>query len=425
MPPIAPTLIELHTGRLTALFCRGRLEEADEDYRIIEQLSTSVTQRVDATCVQVRSLTNRKLYTEAIELAVNALGELGTTVPAPERLPELLERYFDYLYRWLNHTEETDDLARPEITDPTLLAVTCLFNAVFPTATFAGDTFMQAWLSLEALQIWLDHGTARGIVGPASYSAATAIALRDDYGAAYRAARRIMTVGAARGYEPETSLARFVSSYFSCWFEPLESSVEQAKQAREGLIKGGDLATAGYTVAHTYGGRLDFVPTVDVYAAEAEKALAFVRQIGIEPMGQWVETYRWLAGVLRGETNAASDEVAPIEQGSENPAVPFYGHLSHAIAAAILDDPATLRRHTAAAMQTLPFALGNYVTAVARLLRGLALAADARAAPADERPALLSEVDDVIGWLGARADDAPRFSAPAAATGGRAGLGRR
>ncbi|MGO9697372.1 MAG: AAA family ATPase [Mycobacterium sp.] len=401
------TLIELHTGRLTAMFCLGRLEEADEDYRIIERLSTTVLQRADATCVQVRSLTNRKLYTEAIELAVDALRGLGWTVPAPDQLPEMLERYFEYLHRWLEHSDDTDDLARPEITDPTLLAVTCLFNAVFPTATFAGDTFLQAWLSLEALQIWLDHGTARGIVGPASYSAATAIALRDDYAAAYRASRRIVAVGEARGYEPETSLARFVSSYFNCWFEPLESSVEQARRACDGLIKGGDLATAGYTVAHTYGGRLDFVPTLDVYAAEAEKALAFVRRVGIEPMGQWVEAYRGLAGVLRGETSVASGEAVPIDRYADDSVLPFYGHLSRAIAAAIFDDPATLRRHTAAAMQSLPFALGNYVTAVARLLRGLALAADARTAPAHERSGLLSGVEDLLGWLGARAEDAP------------------
>ena len=44
---------------------------------------------------------------------------------------------------------------------------------------------------------------------------------------------------------------------------------------------------------------------------------------------------------------------------------------------------------------------------MARLLRGLALAADARTAPADERPGLLSEVEDLLGWLGARAADAP------------------
>ncbi len=401
------TQIELHTARLSALFCLGRLEEADADYRVIDRLSTSVLQRVDATCVQVRSLTNRKLYTEAIELAVDALRELGVSVPAPDRLPGLLERYFEYLYRWLDHTDVADDLARPDITDPTLLAVTCLFSAVFPTATFAGDTFLQAWLSLEALQIWLDHGAARGVVGPASYSAATAIAVRDDYGAAYRASHRIVTIAAARGYEPETSLARFVLSYFSCWFEPLESSVQQAKRAREGLIKGGDLATAGYTVAHTYGALVDCVPTLAVYATEAEEASAFVRRVGIEPMGQWVEAYRSLADVLRDETAPASGEAVPIDRYADDPEVPFYGHLSRSIAAAIFDDSTTLTRHTYAAMQALPFALGNYVTAVARLLRGLALAADARTAAADERPGLLSELDVLIGWLRARAEDAP------------------
>ena len=401
------TLIELHTGRLTALFCLGRLEEADEDYATVERLSTAAMQRVDATCVQVQSLTNRKLYAEAIELAVEALRELGVSVPAADRLPELLDHYFDYLYRWLDHTNATDDLARPEISDPTLLAVTCLLSAVFPTATFSGDIFMQAWLSLESVRILLDHGSARGMLGPASYSAVTAIALRDDYGAAYRASSRILALAEARGYEPETSLARFVVSYFGCWFEPLEVSIQQAKRAREGLVKGGDLATAGYTVAHTYGGLLDCVPSLDVYLTESDRALAFVQRVGIEPMSQWLEAYRWLAGVVRGEDPAVLGEAEPIDRNAEIPAVPFYGHLSRAIAAAIFDDPASLRHHTAAAMQSLPFALGNYVTAVARLLRGLALAAHARTVAADERPALLAELEELKCWLGARAEKAP------------------
>jgi signal transduction histidine kinase len=402
-----PTLIELHTARLAALFCLGRLEEADEDYRVIERLSTAALERVDATCVQVSSLTNRRLYPDAIQLAVKALNELGVTVVAAEGLPELLDRYFEYLYRWLDHTDAADDLGRPEITDPTLLAVTRLFSAVFPTATFAGDTVLQAWLSLEALQIWLDHGTARGLVGPAAYSAATAIALRDDYDAAYRASQRILALGEARGYEPESSLARFVFSYFSCWFEPLEISVDQATRAREGLIKGGDLATAGYTVTHTYGALLDYVPSLEAYATEAKEALGFVRRVGIEPMGQWLDAYRWLARALRGENGAIPGEPLPTDSHNEEPAVPFYGHLSHAIAAVIFGDRAALTHHTAAAMQALHFALGSYVTAVARLLRGIALTADARTRAAKERPGMLAEVDDIIRWLRARAGDAP------------------
>ena len=288
----AATLIELHTARQAALYSLGRLDEADEDYRIIDRLSTSVLQRVDATCVQVRSLTSRKSLTDAIELAVDALGELGATVPAADGLPELLERYFDYLYRWLDHTDVADDLARPEITDPTLLAVTCLLNAAFPPAHWAGDTLTRAWLSLEAMRILLDHGTARGVLFPASYSTVGTIALRDDYDAAYRAVRRILTLAEARGYEPDTSQARFVFSRFSCWFEPLEISVQHAKQAYEGLVKSGDLATAGYAFVQSLTVQADCAPTLGVYLAEVDAALAFARSVGIEQMGQWLEACR-------------------------------------------------------------------------------------------------------------------------------------
>ena len=70
--------------------------------------------------------------------------------------------------------------------------------------------------------------------------------MRGDYAAGYRALRRILALGEARGYEPDTSQARLLS-LLSCWFEPIESSVQAAQRAREGLIAGGDLANAGYT----------------------------------------------------------------------------------------------------------------------------------------------------------------------------------
>ena len=77
-------------------------------------------------------------------------------------------------------------------------------------------------------------------------------------------------------------------------------------------------------------------------------------------------------------------------------------------------------------MPLLPTALGLYPTAVARLLRGLALAGQARAAEGDERGGLLAELDEVTRWLaGTRRGRAGQLPAPAAAGRGRAGLGRR
>ena len=58
-------------------------------------------------------------------------------------------------------------------------------------------------------------------------------------------------------------------------------------------------------------------------------------------------------------------------------------------------------------MPLAPVLPGLYSTAVACLLRGLALAGQARGADADQRGALLSELDEVTRWLAARAADAP------------------
>ena len=58
-------------------------------------------------------------------------------------------------------------------------------------------------------------------------------------------------------------------------------------------------------------------------------------------------------------------------------------------------------------MPLLPADVGTYETAAARLLRGLALAGQARAADGDGRSEILSELDDVTQWLANRAADAP------------------
>jgi hypothetical protein len=58
-------------------------------------------------------------------------------------------------------------------------------------------------------------------------------------------------------------------------------------------------------------------------------------------------------------------------------------------------------------MPLLPAAAGLYPIALARLLRGMALAGQAPAGHGDQRTGLLAELDEVTGWLAARAADAP------------------
>ena len=222
------TLVALRTARHAALYSMGRLEDADEEYRTIEMLHPGVVPRADARYLQVRSLSHRKRFAEAIGLAVESLCELGIAVPAADERAADLERQFDHLYRWLDDSDSADDLARPEISDPALLAATRLIDAVLPGAYFTGDLATYGWLSLEGVRIWLSTGRVARSSAPASTAAFAAAALRGDHAAGYRALRRILAVGEARGYEPDTSQARHRFDLLAWMFEPIENAAHEA-----------------------------------------------------------------------------------------------------------------------------------------------------------------------------------------------------
>jgi signal transduction histidine kinase len=407
-PGETATLVTVHTGRHAALFSLGLLEEADEEYGMIEMLAATALDRADATWVQMSSLTQRNRFAESFGLGLDSLRELGITVPAADLLPARLDRQFGYLHQWLDRIGSTDDLDRPDITEPALLAAIRLLSAIPPPAYYAGDIATYGWLSLEALRIWLEHGPARTLVGPTSHAAFATVVVRGDYAAAYRAARRIVALGEARGYEPETSQARYVAAVLSCWFEPIEDCLAAAQRAREGLIAGGDLVYAGHVYNEAVSYQLDCAPLVDVYAAEVAGGLAFLRQTGSEHSGQVLDSHRRLAGVLRGEASTAAGGAAvPSDRYAGNPLALLFAHVTGAVGAAIFGDLAALARHTAAAMPLLAAAPCSYPIAGTRLLRGLALAGQARATDGDERAGLLSELDEVTAWLAERAADAP------------------
>ncbi|GAA0708977.1 GAF domain-containing protein [Dactylosporangium roseum] len=399
-PDETATLVEVHTARHAALYGLGNLDDADEVFRTIERLSGSVTERAHATGVQVSSLTHRGRFAEAIRLGVESLRELGITIPAADRIPAELDRQFASLLRRLDHSERGDDVTRPEITDPVILASAQLLNAIIAAAYFAADYATYSWLSMEALRIWVELGPAPTLLGPASAACNTAV-VRGNFSAAYRVGRRLVAQGAARGYEPATSHARYLLAGNSHWVEPTENGVRSCQRARQGLIAGGDLANAGYSYYYTVSRMVDCAPTLDALVAEVDAGLAFVRRTGNEQTGRVLDSYRWLVGVLRGESSDVAGGVYPIDMP-----MPLPAHVTRGIAAAVFDDPAALTRHSAAVMSLLT-PLGPYPTDAAYVLRGLALAGQIRDSRDGSPAGLLSELDDVTDWLAARAADAP------------------
>jgi signal transduction histidine kinase/tetratricopeptide (TPR) repeat protein len=402
--------VQLHSGRLTALYSLGRLDEADEQYQAIEDLRPDVVHRAAAATVQVHTLTHRGRVTEAVELAVGLLRELGIAVPEAPDDQDVAQQLL-HLHRWLE-SDPAHDLARPDIADPELLAAVELIGAVLPAAFFIPDLPLYTWLAQEAPRILLQYGPGRALQGPMGIAVTSATVQRDEaYDVGYRAMRRVLALGEARGYEPETSLVR--SSYASAvlgWIEPVENVVPVARRAIAGLISGGELAWAAYSHQPAVVGMLDSAATLDEYAAEVETALAFMRRTGNEHTAQWFDSYRGVAAVLTGERPADAGGAVgwiPPDVNPDNPAAVFFAHVTRAVLAAVFGDAPELAHHSAAAIPLLPVARGLYPGATARLVRGLACAEQARTADPVQRNALLAELDEISDWLAARATDAP------------------
>lgn len=406
-------LATLEIERHAVLYSLGRLDEADAVYRTIESRSGNLLALVDAACVQVASLSNQDRPQEAVALGLTLLRQLG--LDPPERLVAAdIGQRMDGLREWVQHYDAAVDQARPDTSDPRVVATAKLINRLQAPAFFC-DMMLVSWLFLESQRLWVEHGPCAALVANLSRAGLVSIWLRQDYRTGYDAVRHVMAVGEARGYEPETSQARHVFAIITGhWFEPLESCVEQAERAREGLLLGGDLQNACFTYRTSIPGQLECAPTLDSYAAEIESALAFATRTGNDQATAVNLADRQLLRALRGQTDAPGsfaqsefDEAAHLASLARHPMAIVTFHVRRALSAILFSDTPGLLQHAAAAMPWLSFIQGFYPTAIAHLLQALALAQRLKAAPAEERDAQLAELDACRDWLARRAADAP------------------
>jgi len=410
-PTDADQLIAVRTERHAALCRLGRLEDANEAYEAVVRLCTHPAQRTAATVEQVTSLTNQGRAREAVQLGLDQLRLLGVAVPDRVRLDAKIDRQLGALLRWFDQTDVSDDLRRPRITDRSRLGAFTLVNRLTPAAFFC-DQAMLAWLTLQALEMWERYGPDPTLLGPAACAEYVTIDRSNDYRAGYRVMRRLLAVGQAGGYEYEMARARFLYVISTGhWFDVLEDNVSQSRRVLEACIRGGELSEACWTHYVLAYNLLDCAPSLDSFVAEIDEAQAMAARTGNSYAGETLRTCRELAHVLRGQAaesvGSTADETAALSSLAANPRAVAHLHVNRALAAAILNRPAELARHTAAVVPLLPTMGPLYLAATARLLRAMALAGQARSVDAEQRGALLAELDELVGWLNERAVDAP------------------
>jgi diguanylate cyclase (GGDEF)-like protein len=401
---------ELHV----ALYSLGRLEEADAVYRSLAQRGAEEPlETVEATCVQISSLTNRNQPRAALTLGLDLLARLELRVPDTDSFGAPVESRLDEIYRWCDIDHSQMNLPRAQ-SEERVVAAGKLLGRMMPPAFFCDGTIL-AWLVLESMRLWSEHGPRASLVGPISHTVHVTIALRNDYRIGYRVARRILAISEGRNYEPETSLSRFLFSLASQhWFEPLEDSVEQAHAAHRGLVQGGDLQNACFTYYASIPLLFALSRTVDEFSIEVAAGLAFSARTGNDQAGNSFLACRQLVKALRGETisegsftDGSFDEDTHLAALGQSVMGTFYFHVFRATSALLFGQAASLLRHVNSVMPLVPLMAGTPVTAMAYVLHALALAQRLRATAALERSAGLAELDRSRDWVKQRASEAP------------------
>lgn len=401
--------IELHA----ALYSLGRLDEADAVYRSIESRGGDAMDRIEPACVQVSSLTNRKQPREAVNLGLAMLRQLGLAVPIDDIGGDVARR-LDEFCQWVQRDTLEDDLKKNESHDPRVALTVKLITRLMSPAVFC-DHAIVAWLAMESQRLWTEHGPSAAVIGLISGAPFVTISLRQDYRTGYSAVRRVLAVGRARGYEPGTSLALFrFALYCAHWFEPLDESTRMVRQAREGLLRAGELQTACLTHYASIAALLDCAPVLHDTASDIEAGLAFATRTSNDYARAVFLPQRQLVRVLSAPTappgsftDSAFDEASRLKCTAAGPAAVANFHFTSALGCALFSDLPGVIYHVAAGLPSLPYQHSMYGTMMAHLLQVLALAERIKGADHADHAELLRELDRCRDWLALRAADCP------------------
>ena len=403
--------LSIAVDRHAALFALARFDEMDRLYATLSREHPDPVQRADASCVQVRSLTNRERAADALALGLAVLGDLGHPAPGPPDLEARTHCGVEALKTWVSSGSEVDDVRRGTNRDPRLAAVAGVINRTIPPAFFTGAP-VTTWLITEAASVWAHGGPSPSLVGPLVRAPFATIQTREDYRAGYQAARRVLAAAEALGYE--VAYDRYLYALGAGpWFDPLEATIEQARRAREDLLHAGRVNDASYTYFVTVCSFAECSATVGELLDEVESALALTARTGNHHVAAVMRSYRQAVRALRGETRTPGgfdddsfDEHAYLDAVSDNLTAAGHFHTLRALTAAIAEDQASLLQHAEAGMSLLRAFRPTQAATRAHLMRALAVAGAAdRTAGVDD--ALLAEFDRHRDWMGRRAAEAP------------------
>ncbi|MBT0767760.1 EAL domain-containing protein [Kineosporia sp. J2-2] len=396
-------LLRLDLERHATVYGLGELDTMDALFESLVRRCTDPLRLNESVCLQIAALTNRGRVHEAIALGRRQLAALGTPVPPADELGPFTTAGMPDFTAWAEADDVAGDLRRPETGDAWVLARAAVLRRLNHAAFFA-DHDLLGWLILTSRRMWDEHGPQRHLVEALSHSSILTIGRNGDFRTGYRVVRRVLAVSTERGYEPESSYARYLCGATARpWFEPLETAIADLQHAESGLLRGGEPQAAAFSYHTLCSSMLDFSPTLAGLLAGTDQGLALAARMGNDQARQLIVSFRHFVLALRGDQPPELDTDIGL---TVQPAV-VGRHLLAALLAAVLGDEQSLAAHLGPVMARFPFLESGYSSSQAHLLNVLSLAWSLPSAGPEAAAELRARLEVSREWLGRRAQELP------------------
>ncbi|WP_045739919.1 diguanylate cyclase [Actinoplanes rectilineatus] len=385
---------DAHAEWHAALCALGRFDDADRLFAAMLAGDPDPVWLAGPAAEQVGALTHRRMLGEALGLGLDVLRRLGVEVPAPQDRERATAAGLTVFFRWL--ATAGDPATLPALTDPRLLAAARLTD-LLATVGYLTDKDVHAWMIARMAQVWASAGIDEALAGPVSHLSSVMIT-KGDYRSAGTAVRHLLAVADTYGWEAGAARVKYMHAVVTApWCEPLTRSVRVAHEARDGLLRAGDLRNALYTY---YASVLQLLgcADLDTLGQEMNAAAAFADRIGAgHETSTFADVNRMIRAMLgTGGFDDLDEDAYLAGMAGADMAAAIYLTL-RSLTAAVLGDDATLDRHSARAVRLLPAIPGSYVTAIAHVVA--ILGAQVRGS--------VTDLDRSRDFLAARAADQP------------------
>ncbi len=408
-------VFSVYTVYHLALCSLARYDEADDAYRLLQELAPSPLLLTDSCCLQAVALSNRIRYEDGFMLGVELLEKLGVPFPQGDLVQTVSAEITAY-YADLERENFAGIASRSEAADQKEFAIQKILNRIAAAGLFFNPIY-SSWTVITSARRILAHGyTPEGLQLYASLLPLLT-PTRNDYKLAYKAANAARKIGEKAGYKNALYRTYHVFSLFTChWFEDVKSALTYARESFEGNHAVGDFEYACFTYFTTQQAVLETCRQINELAAENEAALAYATKTGNRHASESYASYAQFYKALKGQTGAFGSfddsvfqEKAHLAHTASDAMAQCYYYILRALCAAIYLDYDTAFALTERVIPLLPAIVGFYPVSIHNFLHSLAICKllESNACGQAEKESLLATLSANQKWLGERAADAP------------------